>query len=68
MHLDVELSVNASSWYVAALLGGLMGGAIGALSLHTERAKGAGIGAVLGAGLGIAMRATIRHELPGGAS
>jgi hypothetical protein len=53
-------------WYVAALLGAVMGGAIGAFSLHTERGKGAAIGGILGAGFGLAMRATIRHELPGG--
>jgi hypothetical protein len=53
---------------VSAVIGALMGAGIGALSLHTERAKGAAIGGILGAGLGVAMRATIRHELPGGAS
>lgn len=57
-----------SAWYVSALLGAIMGAGIGALSLHTERAKGAAIGGILGAGLGVAMRATIRHELPAGAS
>jgi hypothetical protein len=60
--------VNSAAWYVSAVIGALMGAGIGALSLHTERAKGAAIGGILGAGLGVAMRATIRHELPGGAS
>ena len=53
-----------SAWYFVAIIGAAAGSAIGALSLPGARGEGAAIGAVLGAGFGIAMRATIRHELP----
>jgi hypothetical protein len=56
------------AWYLAALIGGLAGATIGALSLPGARGEGAAIGTVLGAGFGLAMRATVRHELPKEAS
>ena len=56
------------AWYFAALIGAVAGGAIGALSLPSGRGEGAAIGGLLGAGFGLAMRATVRHELPARAS
>jgi hypothetical protein len=60
--------MTAAAWYIAAAVGAAAGGAIGAMSLPGARGEGAAIGALLGAGFGLAMRATVRHELPARAS